>query len=130
MAQGEQRPVPVGHYEPITDFVGRDMSVRVFRLHGSVDKVELHRHARSTQVYVALEGRIGIIRDGVEVELQPYETLQVVPGVIHGARAVGGDATLMNISTPPLRADDQRPLHEEPHRSDMELPRGQSDLED
>lgn len=124
------RPAPVGEYIPITDFESRGLSVRVFRLKYGVEHIDPHRHRRSTQVYVALEGRTSILRDGVETILQPFEALEVSPGVVHAARAVDAQVTLMNISVPPLAADDQLSIGQEPHHPDLELPGQDSDIED
>lgn len=124
------RPIAVGVYELLTDFAQRSMSVRVFRLSPDHEQVNLHRHRYSTQVYVALEGQVAVHRDGVETVLSPFQALEVVPGMVHGARAVDDFAVVMNISTPPLAVDDQAPLGEEPHPADMELPRGESDAND
>lgn len=112
-----QRPLPVGLYELLADFDSAKVSVRVFRLKAGSEHVDLHRHRVSTQVYVPLEGRVAIIRDGVEEILEPYQALEVAPQVVHGARAVDPHAVVMNISAPPLAADDQAPLgHEIPPR--------------
>lgn len=124
------RPVAVGVYELLTDFDQRSMSVRVFRLSPGHEQVDLHKHRYSTQVYVALQGRVAVHRDGVETELRPYEALEVIPGMVHGARAIDDFAIVMNISVPPLAVDDQAPLGDEPHPADMELPRGESDMND
>ena len=126
----EQRPIPVGVYDLLTDYVGRKMSVRVFRLQPNREQVDRHRHRRSTQVYVALDGTVAIQRDGVETTLSPYEAVEVPPGVIHGARAVGAPAVLMNISVPPLAVDDQAPLYKEPYREDFNLPLDGGDIDD
>ena len=126
----QARPVAVGIYELLTDFDQRSMSVRVFRLSPGEEQVDLHRHRYSTQVYVALEGQVAVHRDGVETVLAPYQALEVIPGVVHGARAIDEHAVVMNISTPPLAVDDQAPLGEEPHREDLELPRWESDVDD
>ncbi len=124
------RPVAVGVYELLTDFDQRSMSVRVFRLSPGQEQVNLHRHRYSTQVYVALEGQVAVHRDGVETVLAPYQALEVIPGMVHGARAVDDFAVVMNISTPPLAVDDQAPLGEDQHPADMEHPRGESDAND
>lgn len=126
----QERPVMVGIYELITDFDQRSMSVRVFRLHAGTEQVDLHRHRYSTQVYVALDGEVAIHRDGVETVLSPYAAIEVVPGVIHGARAVQDGAVVMNISVPPLAPDDQAPLGEELHYADLEIPGPGGDIDD
>ena len=124
------RPIPVGVYELLSDFDSKRVSVRVFRLKRGSEYVDRHRHRWSTQIYVALEGRIAILRDGIEALLDPHQALEVLPGVVHGARSVSESALVMNISAPPLRADDQAPLGAEPHPHDFELPLEGGDLED
>ncbi|MCA9821187.1 MAG: hypothetical protein KC470_01185 [Dehalococcoidia bacterium] len=126
----EQRPIPVGIYELLTDFDAPKMSVRVFRLKEGKEHVDLHRHRISTQVYVALEGRAGIMRDGVEEIIEPHHAIEITPGVVHGARAVDGSAVVMNISVPALAADDQAPLCHEPHHEDYKLPLDGGDIDD
>lgn len=124
------RPIPVGIYELLADYESQRLSVRVFGLRSDAEHVDRHRHRRSTQVYVALEGAVAIERDGVETVLTPYDALEVVPGVIHAARAIDGTAVVMNISVPPLAADDQAPLGAEPHPSTFDLPLDGGDVED
>ena len=124
------RPVPVGVYELISDFDSRHLSVRIFRLKAGSEYVDRHRHRRSSQVYVVLEGSVAILRDGVETVAEQHQSLEVLPGVVHAARAVSRQAVVMNISVPPLRADDQAPLGSEQHPPDFELPLEGGDLED
>lgn len=126
----EQRPIPVGVYELLTDFDAPKLSVRVFRLRTGSEHVDLHRHRISTQVYVALEGRVGIVRDGVEEIIEPHQAIEVAPRVVHGARALDGEAVVMNISVPALAADDQAPLGQEPHHEDYNLPLEGGDIDD
>jgi mannose-6-phosphate isomerase-like protein (cupin superfamily) len=125
-----QRPVPVGVYELLSDFDSKRMSVRVFRLVRESEYVDRHRHRKSTQVYVAIDGRVAITRDGVESVLSPFEALEVPPGTIHGARALDQTAVVMNISSPPLDADDQVPLAAEPHTAGFDLPVEGADVDD
>jgi len=124
------RPIPVGVYELLADFDSRRVSVRVFRLVRGSEFVDRHRHAKSTQVYVALEGRVSILRDGVETAIAPYEALEVSPGVIHAARAIDPTAVVMNISAPPLDIDDQAPLGHEKHTASFDLPVDGGDVDD
>jgi mannose-6-phosphate isomerase-like protein (cupin superfamily) len=124
------RPIPVGVYELLSDFDSKRMSVRIFRLKRGTEYVDRHRHRISTQVYVVLEGEVAILRDGIESVLGPRQALEVLPGVVHAARSMSETAVVMNISTPPLRADDQAPLGAEPHPHDFELPLEGGDLED
>jgi len=48
----------------------------------------------------------------------------------HRASPVAGDALLMNISIPPLEADDQVPIAEWGERPDMRLPANDFDVDD
>ncbi len=125
------RPAPVGLYQILQDFECPTASVRVFRMTSSGDAVAGHIHRRSMQIYVALEGSVLVDVDGVETLLEPYGALPVWPGSRHSATPAGADAVLMNISIPPLAADDQiaspLPQHEAP---DMVLPHSGDDLED
>lgn len=105
-----QRPALVGNYELLQDFDAAPASVRVFRLAGGAQAVQRHLHHHSAQIYVAIQGRVAIERDGVEVEIAPYEAVVVNPGTVHGARPIDGTAVVMNISVPPLAADDQTPV--------------------
>ncbi len=79
---------------------------------------------------MALEGRVAILRDGVEEILEPYRALEVAPRVVHSARAVDPVAVVMNISVPPLAADDQAPLGQEPYHEDYKLPMEGGDIDD
>ena len=104
-----RRPAPVGAYELLTDFESADMSIRILKLAGAAASVRPHRHARSAQVYVALEGTSVVEVEGVESVLTPFTALEVPRGALHTASPAGGTSLLMNISTPPLSADDQQP---------------------
>jgi quercetin dioxygenase-like cupin family protein len=112
------RPARVGVYELLQDFEARDASIRIFRLQQGAQNVESHVHERSAQIYVALEGRVAIEHDGAETTLTPYEAFAVQPGVVHGARSVDESAVVMNISVPPLEADDQVAVAQEAPESE------------
>lgn len=126
----EQRPIPVGVYEVLQDFSCPTASVRVFRLAAEGDAVGGHIHRRSMQIYVALEGSVVVELEGVEHTLVPFDALPVWPGMKHRASPVAGDALLMNISIPPLTADDQVPLAEWGELADMRLPSSDFDVDD
>jgi mannose-6-phosphate isomerase-like protein (cupin superfamily) len=127
---GEVRPPLVGHYELLQDYEVATASVRVFRLGAAASEaVESHVHRRSMQIYVALEGSAIIAKDGVDTLIEPYEALAVWAGSTHGARPVGESVVLMNISIPPLAADDQVPYNPQQAR-DQALPRIGSDYDD
>ena len=106
----DKRPPMVGSYELLLDFESADLSVRVFRLEPTAGAVDLHVHRHTNQTYVVLEGNAVISRDGLEDTLGPHQAATVEVGTVHGARASGGEAVLMNISVPPLRIDDQVPV--------------------
>ncbi len=125
-----RRPEPVGTYEILQDFETPTASIRVFRMSTQAEAVGGHVHRRSMQIYVALAGTIAIDVDGVETRLQPYQALTVWPGSVHSATSVEPDAVLMNISIPPLGADDQSPLSPSHVAPDMRLPRGAADIDE
>ena len=120
----------VGDYEILQDFESPAASVRVFAMPVGVGAVGSHVHRRSMQIYVALQGAVAVEIDGVERTLLPYEAIAVWPGSKHCASPVDGDVVLLNISVPPLAADDQLAVTEEAEHGDMRLPRGDDDLED
>jgi len=125
-----QRPIPVGKYEILQDYETKAASVRVFRMEGSVERIEQHVHHHSTQIYMVIAGEARITVDGVDHTLLPFETLAVYPGTAHGAAPVGPQAILANISIPPLAADDQLPVAGEPEPPDLKLPKVGSDYDD
>lgn len=105
-----ERPGKVGIYELLQDYEVPEASIRIIRMASEGQAVERHLHHRSMQLYVALDGRSIVERDGVATELRPYEVCVVEPDVAHAAHAVEGTAVVMNISMPPLSADDQVPV--------------------
>ncbi len=125
-----ERPPMVGQYTLVQDFDSPEASVRVFRVSAGGNEVETHVHRHSTQFYVALEGKAVIVRDGMETVIEPHQVVRVAKGTLHGARAAGAEALLLNISVPPLRADDQVPVDPEKYSRDFDLPSEGSDLED
>jgi|GEM_PF-951143 len=125
-----ERPVPVGTYELLTDFVAQNASIRIFRMHGAGERVEPHVHHKSAQIYLLLEGAARITVDGVDHVLHPYQAFSVPVGVPHAAVPIGEEAVLANISVPPLRFDDQLPPDTPAAPPDFELPGPGADLED
>lgn len=124
------RPQMAGRYELLLDFETATATVRVIRLRSEALVVAGHVHQYTDQVYVATEGRTVVTCDGVETVLGPYEALPVPRGSLHSARAAGEESVVLNISVPPLRADDQAPLPARPPRNDLAMPTGDSDVED
>ena len=126
----DPRPTLVGDYELLLDFESRSAGVRVLRLINA-GGIEPHTHRRTRQIYVALEGTSVVNIDGTETELAPYTALEVAPEHVHSARPAGASSLVMNISVPPLLADDQVPLGAPgPYREDLRLPTETSDLDD
>lgn len=105
----ERRIEAVGRYELLQEYSGPQMSIRILRLRRGEESVQRHVHHRSAQVYVALAGRVLVERDGEETIIEPYETAEVPPGTVHGARPMDEEAIVANISVPPLAPDDQIP---------------------
>jgi mannose-6-phosphate isomerase-like protein (cupin superfamily) len=124
------RPAPVGLYHILQDYECPTASVRVFRMKAGSEAIAGHVHHRSMQIYVALEGTVLVDVDGVETMLKPYDVLPVWPGGRHSASAVDGGAVLMNISIPPLAADDQVPVNSAHEPPDMRLPTHDDDVND
>lgn len=118
------RPPIVGQYQLLQDFESQAASIRVFRVTDEAKSVEPHVHQFTTQFYVLLEGNAVIERDGVEHKLQQYEVLEIPRESLHAARAVSGEAVLLNISVPPLRADDQVAVQPNVFHPDLALPTG------
>lgn len=126
----DARPKPVGHYEVMEDFVTPQASIRIIRMRGEGMEVETHVHHRTTQIYVALEGRVGVVRDGIEVVLEPYAAMTVPVGREHGARPIDGEAIVMNISVPPLAVDDLAPMAVVTKSADFKLPENEDQVDD
>jgi len=125
------RPVRVGSYDLLQDFENTKASVRVFRIRAEEHAVHRHMHAKSTQIYIALQGRALIEIDGVFTPLEPYGCISVPIGAYHSAQPAGDEeVVLMNISTPPLGPDDQAPAGPPPSRNDYTLPTDGGDIDD
>jgi mannose-6-phosphate isomerase-like protein (cupin superfamily) len=126
-----ERPPQVGNYELVTDYESDEMTVRIFRMVAGAERVEPHVHQRSAQVYVPLVGQVAVEVDGVQRIVNPYHAHRVAAGRAHSARPVSGTVIVMNISVPPLRADDQVPAAAAaPATPDMALPNGGGDVDD
>lgn len=106
------------------------MSIRVLRMDSDAQKIAPHLHHRSAQTYIALEGRALVVCDGVEHVIEPFEVVSIPVKSLHTARALSGHAIVMNISVPPLRADDQSPTLTAMETPDMRMPASESDVDD
>lgn len=126
----QHRPVPVGGYEILQDFECPDASVRILRLGPAEGAVEQHTHHRSMQIYVVLDGAADVTVDGEQMRLGKDDATAVWQGRVHGAAAAGAGAVLMNISIPPLSADDQLPVEVPAEPPDFRLPHPGDDIED
>lgn len=126
----QQRPPMVGRYQLLLDYECPDATVRILRLKAGEQAVEQHLHHHTDQIYVTLEGEAVISNEGVDVPLPRYHATTVTRGSLHAARAVAGEAVVINISVPPLRADDQKAAHPDLARNDLSMPSMDSDLED
>jgi mannose-6-phosphate isomerase-like protein (cupin superfamily) len=124
------RPPLVGEYDLVTDYESDEMTVRIFRMTTGTERIEPHVHQRSAQVYVPLVGQVTVSVDGVETIVNPYHVLRVAAGRAHSARPTAGTVIVMNISVPPLRADDQVPTMAVPETPDLALPAAGGDVED
>jgi mannose-6-phosphate isomerase-like protein (cupin superfamily) len=125
----DPRPRPVGSDVLLADHALPTASIRVMRITDR-ESMDQHVHTRSMQIYIALQGTAVITRDGVDDEIAPYETLSVWPQVLHSARPKGASCVVMNISVPPLAANDQHPVAADDERSDMRLPHAEGDIDD
>ncbi len=103
------RPPRVGNYDLLEDFETDDATVRVLRMAPAGQSIQQHLHEKTTQIYVALQGRVRVEVEGKTVDLEPYRATVIPAGKAHGAGAVGETAILINTSIPPLAAADQIP---------------------
>lgn len=125
-----ERPSPVGTYELVQDFINAQASIRILAMDAVDEEVQAHIHTRTTQVYVVLEGRAAIEVDGVEQIYGQYDCVNVPVRSLHRARPVGGPAIIMNLSVPPLAADDQSYAHPQEEHPDLRLPGEGGDVDD
>ena len=106
------RPAHVGNYDLLEDFDTESATIRVLRMAPTGQTIQQHRHEKTTQIYVALQGRIRVEVEGKTIDLEPYRATVIHAGKPHGAAPAGETAILMNVSIPPLAADDQLPVPE------------------
>jgi mannose-6-phosphate isomerase-like protein (cupin superfamily) len=130
MSMSNDRPQPVGSYQILQDFENNSISIRVLRMDSDAERIEPHLHYRSAQVYVGLEGRTAVECDGVEYIVEPYDVVPVPVRSLHTARALDGAAIVMNISVPPLAADDQSLSLAAMETPDMRMPSSEGDVDD
>ena len=97
----------MGTYEILQEFVADEMSFRIFRLKRDAQIVDRHLHRRTTQFYVGLDGTVLVECDDTSVEIVPYDCVRVGPGAVHRASPAGDTAVVLNISVPPVQANDQ-----------------------
>lgn len=125
-----ERPQIIGRYQLLGHLENAASTVRILRMEDGSQEVVPHVHNHSTQVYVVLSGKAAIEVDGVEQVIGMNEMVSVPLRSLHRANPVGGPAVVLNISVPPLRADDQAPALEPHEAPDMHLPQEGSDLDD
>ena len=78
------------------NFVGREMEPMVVTLSPSGEMPEMVQH-EGQEFNFALSGRVGVIIDGKEFELEPGDSIYFNPKLPHGQRAIGGDATFLTV---------------------------------
>lgn len=84
-------------------FRGVDQMVGFSRISPERPDSEPHSHPFE-QLNMLVEGRLDFLVDGERLELEPYDTLAIPPGIPHTSRAVEGEtATLLAFW--PLRED-------------------------
>lgn len=84
-------------------FRGIDQMVGFSRISPVRPDSEPHTHPFE-QMNMLVEGRLDFLVDGERLELEPYDTLAIPPGIPHTSRAVEGEtATLLAFW--PLRED-------------------------
>jgi mannose-6-phosphate isomerase-like protein (cupin superfamily) len=98
-----------GDYTVVSHHEFPECSLRVLRLEPG-QEVAPHYHAHCTQSYLALDGSVEVRVGEVRTVLAPGQALRVPTGQVHGIRPVGGPATVLSVSVPPLRADDHFPI--------------------
>lgn len=126
----DQRPQLVGDYKLLQDFQNNSIGIRVLQMSSDDKQIEPHLHHHSAQVYIGLEGKAIVECDGVEHQVSAYDIVSIPRQSLHTARALDGPAVVMNISVPPLRADDQAPSLSTVEAPDMRMPSDESDIDD
>ena len=98
-------PIEMGDYEVLADVRMPECSLRIIRLSPG-KMVNPHIHHMTTQIYFLLEGIATVIVGGTEKKLNPMESLRIPVDTVHTI-STEATATVLSISIPPLRADDQ-----------------------
>ena len=99
------KTMDMGDYRVLGDVRMPECSLRTLQLDlGRV--VNLHVHHATVQVYFVIEGNAIVIMGGKRKLLGPMESLRIPTDTPH-ALSTESSATVLSISIPPLRADDQ-----------------------
>jgi mannose-6-phosphate isomerase-like protein (cupin superfamily) len=112
---GEARVIRAGEGRESQLRYGRGQMIRLVDPHIGAVQVDLHLnvilagsapgpyhlHTTAENVYHVLDGRVGIVIDGVPHEAGPGDTVFIPPGVPHSASNIGeSDARLLEIYAP------------------------------
>ncbi len=97
-----------GDYTVIAHHEFPESSLRVLRMEPG-QEIPAHLHQHSAQSYLVLEGSAEVRTNDVFVRLNQGEAVRIAIGHIHAVQPVGGPATLVSVSVPPLSADDHIP---------------------
>ena len=83
-----------------------DLSVIEERMHPRTAE-RRHTHGRAKQVFFVLSGTLTIDADGIVAQLNPSDSLNILPGTPHQVRndSTSEDARFLVISAPSTRGD-------------------------
>ena len=87
----------------LEDFDTESATIRVLRMAPTGQAIQQHLHEKTTQIYVALQGRVRVEVEGKTIDLEPYRATVIHAGKPHRASPVEETAILMNISISPKR---------------------------
>lgn len=99
------KTMDMGDYQVLADMRMPECSLRILRLSRG-NRVNLHVHRKTTQVYFVIEGDAIATIAGESRKLGPMESLRVPIDTPH-ALSTESTTTVLSISIPPLRPDDQ-----------------------
>ena len=99
------KTMDMGDYEVLADARLPECSLRILRLSPG-RAVNLHVHHMTTQVYFVIQGDAVATVAGESKKLGPMQSLRVPIDTPHGI-STESTATVLSISIPPLRLDDQ-----------------------